>query len=292
MKPVNHFLVAVLWVASIPAIFSQTTIQPDSTCAGNSGEIYRVTQTSGSSYNWNVTGTGNTLHTTNTNEITIDWSTVAGVDTVKVVETDLNGCPGDLVKIAVVRIPVPIASAGADDTICSSGTLMITGADAQNYETVVWTTSGDGAFTNGNTLVPEYAPGSGDIAAGSVNLTLTANPNTPCAIPATDVMRLVLIPAVVVDAGTDDALCWDETVFMDDPSVSNSSTYTWTTSGDGVFDDVNLLNSTYNPGDMDNSTGSVTLTLTAAGNAYCPDISDTKILVIRPKPVTSAIQHF
>lgn len=292
MKPVNYILIAVLWVASVPALFSQTSIQPDSTCAGNSGEIYKVTLTSGSSYDWSVTGTGHTLHSTNTNEITIDWSAIAGIDTVKIVETDLNGCPGDMIKLAVVRIPVPIANAGSDDTICSSGSLTIAGASAQNYESLVWSTSGDGIFTDGSTLTPVYTPGTGDIATGSVNLTLTANPNTPCATPANDVMRLVFIPAVVVNAGTDDALCWDETVFMDDPSVSNSSTYTWTTSGDGAFDDINLLNVTYNPGDTDNSSGSVTLTLTAAGNKHCPDISDTKVLTIRPKPVTGPILHF
>ncbi|HBZ66269.1 MAG TPA: hypothetical protein DEO70_05475 [Bacteroidales bacterium] len=292
MKSVSYILVVVLCLVSIPAIFSQSTVQPDSTCAGNAGEIYMVNLTSGSTYNWSVTGTGNTLHSSGTNEITIDWSVTAGVDTVKVVETDLNGCPGDLVKIAVVRIPIPIANAGADDTICSSGTFAIAAATAQNYKTLLWSTSGDGSFIDGNALTPEYTPGPGDIATGSVNLTLTANPNTPCAIPTTDVMRLVLIPAIVVNAGTDDTLCWDETVYMDDPSVTNSTTYAWSTSGDGAFDNTNLLNATYNPGDADNTSGSVTLTLTATGNEYCPDVSDVKLLNIRPKPVTSAIQHF
>lgn len=292
MKPIIYLNVFLFFLFVSGSALAQSSTQPDSTCAGNTGEVYLVTPTVGSSYNWSVTGSGNQLHTTSTNQITIDWTTVVGVDTVKVVETDVNGCPGDMVKIAVVRIAPPTAMAGNDDTICSNGTLSITGASATNYLTVAWTTSGDGSFTNGNTLSPVYTPGAADIAAGYADLTLTANPNSPCALAATDVMRVNIVPAPQVFAGVNDTLCWDETVYMDDPTASNYASLLWTTSGTGTFDDDTLLNPTYNPSDADNTAGSVTLTLTATGNIPCASASHSKQIVIRPKPVTGPILHF
>ncbi|MDD2965292.1 MAG: hypothetical protein PHQ65_05550 [Bacteroidales bacterium] len=288
----TKLLLLSLFVLPVSYLSAQVSTQPDSTCAGNTGETYLVSPAAGSSYNWSVTGSGNTLHSTNTNQITIDWTTVVGVDTVKVVETDVNGCQGDLVRIAVVRIAPPTAVAGDDATICSNGSFTVSGASATNYLSVGWTTSGDGSFTNANTLTPEYTPGASDIAAGFVDLTLTANPNTPCALAATDVMRVNIIAAPIASAGVNDTLCWDETIYLDDPSASNYTALLWTTSGTGTFDDATLLNPTYNLSDDDNANGGVTLTLTVTGNAPCTTAQSTKLLVIRPKPVTGPILHF
>ena len=69
----------------------------------------------------------------------------------------------------------PTADAGPDAAICPNEDFVLTGATATNYESLSWTTSGDGTFNNENALNPTYTPGSNDIVAGSVILTLTAD---------------------------------------------------------------------------------------------------------------------
>lgn len=55
-------------------------------------------------------------------------------------------------------------------------------------------------------------------------------------------------------------------------TASNFASLSWTTSGDGGFDNASSLNPTYTPGPNDLSSGTVTLTLTAL-NPPCPSAS-------------------
>jgi len=62
--------------------------------------------------------------------------------------------------------PAPTVNAGADATICSTGTHLLAGT-ASNYSSVLWTTSGTGSFGGGaGTLTPTYTPSAADIATG------------------------------------------------------------------------------------------------------------------------------
>ncbi|MFM1852732.1 MAG: hypothetical protein RL164_49 [Bacteroidota bacterium] len=65
----------------------------------------------------------------------------------------------------------PTANAGADASICSGNTYTTSGISSNG--TISWGTSGDGTFTNGTTATATYAPGSSDINAGTVTLTIT-----------------------------------------------------------------------------------------------------------------------
>ena len=65
------------------------------------------------------------------------------------------------------------AQAGADGEICEDETFQCTG-NATYFNTLEWTTSGTGVFSDVTILDPVYTPGSEDILAGSVVLTLTA----------------------------------------------------------------------------------------------------------------------
>ncbi|MFZ4707778.1 MAG: HYR domain-containing protein, partial [Bacteroidales bacterium] len=81
----------------------------------------------------------------------------------------------------------PTANAGIDASICAGSTYTLSNATATNYTSLLWTTSGTGAFSNSTILNPVYTPGAGD---ASVTLTLTASkascPN------ATDAMVLTV----------------------------------------------------------------------------------------------------
>ncbi|PID94334.1 MAG: hypothetical protein CSA95_03360 [Bacteroidetes bacterium] len=67
----------------------------------------------------------------------------------------------------------PTIEAGEDGHICEeeSFELLATGTD---YESVKWTSSGDGTFTNATALETTYVPGENDINNGSVTLSLMA----------------------------------------------------------------------------------------------------------------------
>ncbi len=88
-------------------------------------------------------------------------------------------------------VKVPIAHAGANDTICAGKTYTLHGS-AENYSSIQWKTSGDGSFSNNTNLNAVYTPGPGDITVDSVILTLQANPQAHCNAVATDNMVLYI----------------------------------------------------------------------------------------------------
>ncbi|HSW68142.1 MAG TPA: M14 family zinc carboxypeptidase, partial [Bacteroidales bacterium] len=67
----------------------------------------------------------------------------------------------------------PVVFAGPDATTPENQPLLLTFATAENHSQIIWTTSGDGVFSNNNHLNPSYTPGAEDIANQSVTLTLT-----------------------------------------------------------------------------------------------------------------------
>ena len=65
------------------------------------------------------------------------------------------------------------ANAGTDTEICADETHQCQGT-ASFYNSVTWSTSGDGQFSNASSLTPIYTPGTTDISNGGVTLSLTA----------------------------------------------------------------------------------------------------------------------
>jgi hypothetical protein len=160
----------------------------------------------------------------------------------------------------------PTADAGDDGEVCEDGSYALDG-NAENYESVLWTTSGDGSFSDASQLDAVYVPGTGDVASGSVVLTLTANGFEGCD-PVSDDMSLTISYAPVVDAGVNDTICHNETYILSG-QVENSSDILWITAGDGTFDDPTQLDAEYIPGTSDIASGGVTLTLTAVAESPC-----------------------
>ena len=175
------------------------------------------------------------------------------------------------------------SNAGDDDDVCESDSYMLNGT-ATNYDHVYWSTSGDGTFNDVNLLNATYTPGTGDISAGSVNLTMYAYGLNPCTGEVSDVMTLSITNLPTVSAGDDGETCESESYLLDG-SAENYTNVNWTTSGDGTFDNPTLLASTYTPGTVDISSGMVDLTLTAAPNSPCTgDVSDIMMLSINYIP--------
>lgn len=176
-----------------------------------------------------------------------------------------------------VTSTTPTANAGSNQTICTSAsTYTISGATASNYSSITWTTSGTGTFNNANLLNAVYTPSEADKSAGSVTLTLQANGNSPCGNVQSS-RTLSFETAPTSNAGTDASTC--VTGYELNGIIGGSATgVVWTTSGDGTFNNSNLLNAAYTPGANDVTNGNVTLTMTTTGSAFCSAVSDQVVL--------------
>lgn len=117
MKKIAHLILLLLASSLVVSTHAQSTVDPDSVCAGATGKIYQVPKTPGSTYQWIVTG-GTQASGGNTDSITVNWSITPGTDTLKVVEYNIIGCPGDTIKLAVVRLPLPTVVLSGADSIC------------------------------------------------------------------------------------------------------------------------------------------------------------------------------
>jgi hypothetical protein len=96
----------------------------------------------------------------------------------------------------------------------------------------------------------------------------------------------------IVDAGPDGEVCAESAFTLNGYIDGSTTAAVWSTSGDGVFGDINLLQTTYTPGINDSIAGSVVLVLTGNNlNGLCPSKSDTLILTVngKPEPATTIL---
>lgn len=175
------------------------------------------------------------------------------------------------------------ASAGPDMTECGQHACELQG-NATAYESLEWTTSGDGSFDDANAMQPNYMPGDNDMANGSVTLTMhvTGEEDT-----MEDDMTLTLNHAPTVAAGDDNTVC-EGSAYGLSATAENHAGVQWATSGTGTFGDETLLETTYTPSAEDAESGEVTLTLTAMGQEACADSVDNIVLTVNALPEAAA----
>ncbi|MBE9491301.1 MAG: T9SS type A sorting domain-containing protein, partial [Bacteroidetes bacterium] len=180
-----------------------------------------------------------------------------------------------------------MANAGEDATVCSDASYELINATAENYVSVEWTTSGDGTFDDNYIINPLYTPGTEDIEAGTVTLTFTVNANEPCA-EAMDDMMLTIEQGATAFAGTNTEACSNVAIALSEATAENYASVEWSTTGDGTFNDITLINPEYTPGAEDASNGEVTLTLTAMGIGSCGEVTSDIVLTVMASPMAFA----
>ncbi|MBN1339155.1 MAG: right-handed parallel beta-helix repeat-containing protein, partial [Bacteroidales bacterium] len=164
---------------------------------------------------------------------------------------------------------IPSAVLIASDTTCSISGYQVAGAQAQNYSSLLWTTSGTGFFSNPQVLNPVYYPGQADEDAGSVDLTLSAFAINPCSNEYQAGMELVIQKEPMVFAGNDTAVCSNESMMLSSAFSSGCSSLLWATGGTGSFSNPSAQNPQYFFSQQDIQTGSVLLTLTGTAVSPC-----------------------
>lgn len=251
------------------------------------------TATNQASVLWTTSGTGSfsdvnsaiPTYTPSAADITAGTVTLTMTATGTADETCTALTATDSITITIYEPPT--ADAGdLSQTICSGFPATISGTATNG--TIAWTTDGDGTFNTATIAAPIYTPGSGDIANGSVNLTITTTGLGGC-VAASDSTSIQFTAAPTANAGTDTSICSTAT-FTTNGSATVGSTLAWSTSGTGTFANGNSLDAVYTPSAADITAGTVTLTLSANGAGACSSssVTDTVVLTIDPAPTADA----
>jgi len=118
------------------------------------------------------------------------------------------------------------ALAGPDGTVCENATFTCQGS-ATFYNTVAWATSGNGTFSSTNSLTPVYTPGTQDILAGSVVLTLTAYGAGGTSDNDNLTLTINPLPEAGQSATGDFLVCAGWSTSYHCPTIQNATTYEW-----------------------------------------------------------------
>lgn len=223
---------------------------------------------------WTHDGTGTLTNETTLTPTYTPAANETGDVTLTMEITDTGGgpCNGemDMDEMVLSIDPAPEADAGTSEAMCSSDTNfdLTNSATQPSFAngTIAWTSTGTGLFSNPNVLLPSYTPSAADITAGTVDLTITVTGLGECSDEdAMSTMTLTIDAAPEADAGSDDAICSDETHTLSTASAANGD-IVWTSSGDGSFDNDAIAQPVYTPGLTDIMNGTVDLTITVTNN--------------------------
>ncbi len=211
------------------AVTVQPIISTNESCAGVGDGTLTASATGGTApytYTWSNGATGPLL---------TDTAGMYGV-----VATDVNGCPSYSVSGIIQTTGHPnAADAGSDLITCADNGPIYLNESVTNAPTGAWS-GGDGVFTGTYPNI-DYTLGAGDIAAGSVTLTLSTVGNTTCP-PASDQM-VITIPHSFVDVTVThtDATCNGTATGTARVNTANDAlTFLWTPGG-AVTADVTAL---------------------------------------------------
>ena len=266
---------------TINAIPATSAITGDiAVCANETGIIYSVTNTAGSTYAWTVTG-GVQTGGTNSNSITVDWGT-AGAGNVQVVETNAAGCPGAPVNLAVTINAIPATSAITGDiAVCANETGIIYSVTNTAGSTYAWTVTGgvQTGGTNSNSITVDW----GTAGAGNVQVVETNTAGCPGA-PVNLAVTINALPTTSAITG-DIAVCANETGIIYSVTNTAGSTYAWTVTGGVQTGGTNSNSITVDWG----TAGAGNVQVVETNAAGCPGAPVNLAVTINALPATSAI---
>lgn len=287
---------------TLTEVFTLITIiatDPDANISTANGSAYcgavnlAATILSASDFSWSSSGDGTFSNPeTLTPTYTSGPNDLASPNAVSITITAFPYCSGMSNEQSTVQLYFQdevAVYAGSDDDFCASGSYSLDQATAANFESVFWSTSGNGYFNNPDLVNPNYFPGSNDISTGTVQLTLSGFSFNPCTLIDIDQLSLSLTASPEANAGPNTTICDTQNHHIQYASAQNFSSILWETSGDGTFSNQGIQNPVYYPGQNDISSGSAVLTLNVTGNDPCNFVlSDQHTLIIQKSPAAVA----
>ena len=211
----------------------------------------------------------------------------AGTLTLILTTTGNGDCLPESDDLEITFTPAPTVSASLDQTVCANSADVALNGSISVATGAIWT-GGNGSFSpNASALAAIYTPSAGEIAAGTVTLTLTSTGNGDC-ISVADQMVITIAPSPVVNAGVETELCSNNPEISLNGSVSTATGGTWS-GGSGTFTpNANSLSATYTPSQSEINAGTLTLTLTSTGNGNCVAVTDDVTYTFGPSPTADA----
>ncbi|GAB1451525.1 hypothetical protein MASR2M47_15810 [Draconibacterium sp.] len=203
MKNLIHILFFLFFAANVAA---EDIYVIDSVCV-DAQRLYRADGEEGSTYIWAITNeVGDTIMQSPGNdfkdlvspglfkfgsELDMTWDT-PGNYLITTIQYSIHGC--DTTQQGNVKVfPPPFAFAGDSMFVCVVDTIFLTKARAENYRSLLWTSTGNGKFDDVTVMNPYYIPSGRDKFNGSVMLVLTAEglaSNATC-LPAFDSVEIM-----------------------------------------------------------------------------------------------------
>lgn len=258
-------------------------------CANNAAVVLNGSVTGATGGQWS--GGAGTFNPSNTDLNATYTPSVAeiaaGTVTLTLTTTGNGTCNAETDDVTITITPAPAVNAGVDVTLCENNADVALNGSVTNAGGGQWT-GGLGVFTPSNSdLNAVYTPTVGEIASGSLTLTLTSTGNGSCNAETDDII-ITFTAAPTVDAGADQTLC------SNSPNVSLAGTVVGATGGQwsggsGAFTPNILdLNASYTPTPAEIAAGTLTLYLTSTGNGNCLAVVDSLELTFAPEPTADA----
>lgn len=254
-------------------------------CEGDTYQTNTATLAFSNNAIWTSTGTGtftnaSELNTTYTPSVAdINSGTVVLRLTADAIAPCANPIFDELTLDISPKATVSIVPDTA--TICATDSYTFDSSQIDDIDAIsyLWTTSGDGTFSDTSEEAPTYTPGTGDIVNNGATLTLSVYAAGPCVNPtATDNFSLIIDPIPTIDfSGTETTVCFGSQLEID-TAIANFDTITWSivSGGGSIVSGANSSTPIYEPA-IDSDT--VRLSVTATGLGPCV-LSVTDELVI------------
>jgi len=169
--------------------------------------------------------------------------------------------------------------AGNDTVICNnlSSFEIVNSNIPFEFQSVYWSSNGDGVFNDPYLNSPTYFPGPLDFFNGGAVLSFTVSTEED---EFFDSFILSIIDDPVVFAGSDTTVIAETEIFLFEAFAENFDTIKWFSSGDGSFNNDTLVNPIYYPGLSDIESGVVYLEMIVY--SICGSVSDTVQIEIEP----------
>lgn len=186
----------------------------------------------------------------------------------------VSGCGAPLISnvVCISVDPIPIVSAGPDQSICTGQSTIVAGAGASTYS---WT----GGIIDGQAFGP---------ITNSATYTVTGTSAAGCT--NTDQLTIQVNALPIVNAGPDQVICSNSSVVL---SASGANTYSWT---NGVINDQSFTPSssatyTVTGTDLNGCTNSDNVLVTINSNPVLPPIPSVAVACLSnlPSPDEAAV---
>ena len=199
----------------------------------------------------------------------------------------------DSVDISFTAKPVPSASTSAPSVCADVDSIPVSGHFTMAGINGIWTSSGDGIYTNIGIYdsIPVYVPGPADIASGKVTFTYSSYNYQDCQSYSASASTIIT-PKIVADAGPNLVVCGNNSTGITITASSPpNNTGIWKPLGvlgkdyGGKFTQINAHQATYIPADtVDPTIAAITFRYTTTGSSPCKADSAQMVLKVAPSP--------